>query len=80
MRDRLCALCGGTVAERRELLARKLPGGDTVLLENAPVRVCQECGHRWFTHATMTRVESLTEGRREPQEVRQVPVYSFGGV
>lgn len=77
MKDKLCALCGGVLMERVEMLVRNLTDKGTVLIENVPARVCQECGHRWLSQEIIKKLERLAEGEEEPAEVRQVPVFSL---
>ncbi len=76
-KDKLYALCGGELIERVEMLVKTLPDKGTVLIENVPARVCQQCGHRWLSHETMKKLEEVAEGQRAPEEVRQVPVFSL---
>lgn len=77
MKDNLCALCGGDLVENKVMLARELVDQGTVLIRDVPARVCEQCGHRWLSHAVMGELEALAEGRRKPQTVQQVPVFSL---
>jgi YgiT-type zinc finger domain-containing protein len=77
MKDKLCALCGGEVVERTEVLVRQLADRGTVLIKDVPARVCKQCGHRWLTQSVMTELEALAAGQREPDSVEQVAVFSL---
>lgn len=77
MKDQYCALCGGELVERRELMVRQLPDGDTALIRDVPARVCKQCGHRWLSNRVMQELLALAEGKREPVAFEQVPVFSL---
>ena len=57
-----CEHCGGHVQTRvveREALRHK---GSFVVLENAPIGVCEKCGSRYFDASGVRRVAEIGSG------------------
>ncbi len=72
-----CEYCDGTVRQKtlkQEAFAH--PRG-FVILENAPIGVCNKCGRRYYAAAVLKRVEALATGKQPPSRTEQVPVAAY---
>jgi YgiT-type zinc finger domain-containing protein len=53
--------------QKRETVTKKIPiGGTIVLVENAPARVCQDCGEIYFDGKYLLELEKKL-AQRKPQ-------------
>ena len=77
VKDTRCALCGGALVDKEVVMARDVSERGVVLIRDVPARVCDACGHRWLSQATMRGLEEVADGRRSPDAVQQVPVYAW---
>ena len=72
-----CEYCDGTVqlqVVKREVFEH--PAG-LVILENAPVGVCDTCGERYYQASLLHHVEEIRANKRAPTRIEQVPVSVF---
>jgi YgiT-type zinc finger domain-containing protein len=71
-----CEYCKGRIVGKTVDLARKVRGR-YILIENAHVGVCMECGTRYYPANFLKTVEETA--RRRPKAKREVrmPVYSL---
>jgi len=51
--------------------------GEIVIIENVPARVCVETGERYFSPATVERIQELAWKHPKPHRVVQTPVYDY---
>ena len=51
--------------------------GRFVIVENVPARVCLETGERYFSPATVERLQKLVWGKKQPDRVIETPVFQF---
>ena len=72
-----CEYCDGVVQER--MVAREAFKHRTgfVILENAPVGVCNTCGYRYYHASLLRRVEDVAAKRQVPERTEMVPVAVF---
>ncbi len=76
--DYQCEFCEGTVrAKRIEREAFKHKNG-FVILENVKIGVCNKCGNRYYSAATLRRVHDIASGKIPPEHTEQVPVAHEG--
>jgi YgiT-type zinc finger domain-containing protein len=69
-----CEHCGGVVRERRvEQEAFRHKGG-FVILEDAPIGVCEKCGARYFDASILRRVAEVGRSSVPPLRTMEVPV------
>ncbi len=54
-------------------------GGRFIIIENVPARVCLETGERFFSPATVERLQQTAWGESEPSRVIETPVFEFAG-
>ena len=74
MYDFECEHCNGRVRERRvEREAFRHKGG-FVILEDAPIGVCEKCGARYFDASILRRVAEIGRGTVPAQGTIAVPV------
>lgn len=69
-----CEYCEGTVKEQlieREAFKHKK---GFVILENAPIGICDTCGYRYYHSTLLKRVEEIAEGKRAPERSECIPV------
>jgi hypothetical protein len=72
-----CEYCDGIVRER--VVEREIFKHCTsfVILENAPIGVCDLCGYRYYHSTLLRRVEEIAARRRPPRRIESVPVTAF---
>ncbi len=51
--------------------------GEVIVVEHVPARVNEETGERYFSPATVERLQDIIRERREPSRVIQAPVFDF---
>ena len=69
-----CEYCDGVVKERiikKEVFKHK---NGFVMLENAPVGVCDECSYRYYHSSILKIVEEIANGKRSPERTEVIPV------
>jgi len=69
-----CEYCTGTVKERvveKEIFRHK---AGFVMLEKAPVGICDACGYRYYNSAILKKVEDIALGRQVPDRTESIPV------
>ena len=47
------------------------------IIENVPVRVCEETGEQFFSPETVERLQQTIWGREKPKKLIETPVYEF---
>jgi YgiT-type zinc finger domain-containing protein len=73
-----CEYCSGTVrAKRLDREAFKHRDG-FVILEDVLIGVCDICGSRYVSAATVRRVDDVATGKVQPQRTEHVPVAPAG--
>lgn len=72
-----CEYCDGTVRQR--LVAREVfkYRDSFVILEDVPIGVCDNCGHRYYHASLLHRVEQIGDQKEPPERMESVPVASF---
>ncbi len=73
-----CEYCDGTVRDKRVDREAFKHNNGFVILEDVGIGVCDKCGNRYFSAATLKRVEEIRSGTRAPDHSEQVPVASAG--
>ena len=71
-----CYFCGGQVDEQtnsREIWWH----GKLHLIENVPMGVCRQCGHKTILPAVAKSIDNLLAGAVPPDEFVEVPAYQF---
>ena len=69
-----CEYCQGTVQPKQvEQEAFKHKSG-FVILEDVVIGVCDQCGNRYYSAATLRRVQAVATGKLRPERTEQVPV------
>ena len=48
-----------------------------VILESAPVGVCEKCGYRYYHSSLLHQVEEIAAKKKAPVRVEMVPVAAF---
>lgn len=51
--------------------------GKFIVIENVPARVNLETGERYFSPATVERLQQTVWGARQPSRVIETPVFEF---
>lgn len=72
-----CGYCEGIVQHRvveREAFKHR---EGFVILENAPVGVCDGCGCRYYHAMLLRRVEEIATKKKAPERVEMVPVAAW---
>ena len=52
-------------------------GGQLVLVENVPARVCVETGEQLFSPDTVEKLQRLIWSKAKPARVIETPVFAF---
>jgi YgiT-type zinc finger domain-containing protein len=52
-------------------------GGQIIVIEHVPARVCIETGEQFFSPETVERIHAIVRGDRKPARTMQTPVYEF---
>ena len=68
-----CALCNGKLEEgTTEFMARA--GGEVVIINDVPTRVCEQCGEAYYSLETSRKIDAvMSEAHRKKLCVRPVP-------
>ena len=72
-----CEYCDGIVRERmvaQEIFKHRR---GFVMLENAPVGVCDTCGYRYYHSTLLHQVEDIANKRKPIERMETVPVAHF---
>jgi YgiT-type zinc finger domain-containing protein len=69
-----CEWCDGTIHEK--ILEREVfrHARGFVILEDAPVGVCDKCGHKYYPAALLHRVEEIALNREKAERCETIPV------
>ncbi len=69
-----CEWCDGTV--RQKILPREVfrHARGFVILEDAPVGVCDRCGHKYYSARILHRVEEVALHREKAERTEPIPV------
>jgi YgiT-type zinc finger domain-containing protein len=51
--------------------------GHVIVIEHVPARVNEETGERFFSPATVEKLQEIIRERREPSRVIEAPVFDF---
>lgn len=72
-----CESCAGTV--RMEIVHRELftHRDGFVILENVPIGVCDQCGHRYYHSSLIRRVEEIATHQKSADRVEMIPVSAY---
>jgi YgiT-type zinc finger domain-containing protein len=73
-----CDLCSADQAKLRYVTRSFGRGDRLVVIENIPYIVCDRCGERYFTGATMREIERLKQLKADRVRKKSVLVLSFG--
>ncbi|HEX8433126.1 MAG TPA: YgiT-type zinc finger protein [Longimicrobium sp.] len=71
------------ISERERRLTEQLVtytvevDGRVVIVENVPARVDDESGERFFSPATVERIQTIVWGDRAPDRIAETPVFHF---
>ena len=71
-----CYFCGGEVQERfihREIWWQ----GNLVLIENAPVGVCGQCGEKFVAPDVAKSIDRILAAQAIPDQIVQIPKYVY---
>lgn len=71
-----CYFCKGKV-ERKAIRHVHQWGEKVLIFKNVPAEVCTQCGETYFGPEALEKMGRVVAGLPEPEEVTQVPVYSF---
>ena len=71
-----CEYCKGRIVGKTVDLARKVRG-KFVLIENAHVGVCTECGTRYYPANLLKTIEEAARRRQKAKREVRMPVYSL---
>ncbi len=69
-----CQYCEGTVRARRVDRKAFRHKRGFVILENVTIGVCDKCGNRYYSAATLRRVQAVATGTITPERTEMVPV------
>jgi len=69
-----CDYCDGTVQPKQVARVAFKHRAGFVILEDVVVGVCDSCGARYFSAATVQRVQDVAAGRIQPARGEYVPV------
>ena len=69
-----CEYCDGIV--QKQILTRDVfeHRDGMVILENAPIGVCNKCGERYYRASLLHLVEDIRTHKKSPTRYEQVPV------
>jgi len=73
-----CEYCDGTVQTRRVAREAFRHRDGIVILEDAPVGVCDTCGDRYYHASLLRRVDDIVAGVAAPDRIEPVPVGHIG--
>jgi len=72
-----CEYCPGTVRQR---IVQREPVSHhrgIVVLENAPIGICDQCGAHYYAAPVLKRVESILTSSTPPARTLQVPLEAY---
>ena len=74
-----CEYCEGTVTEKmveKEIFKHRT---GFVMIEHAPIGVCDHCGYRYYHSSILKRVDDIATGRHAPVRMESIPVAPMNG-
>ena len=72
-----CEYCEGTVRERIVDQEPVSHHRGIVVLENAPIGVCDHCGAHYYAAPILKRVEAILTSAVPPERTLQIPVETY---
>ena len=69
-----CEYCQGTVQPKQVAQEAFKHKSGFVILEDVVIGVCDQCGNRYYSAATLRRVQAVATGKLRPERTEQVPV------
>ncbi len=69
-----CEYCEGIVEEhiiKKEAFKHK---NGFVIIEDAPIGICNTCGYRYYNSKLLKRVEEIASGEQDPDKTETIPV------
>jgi YgiT-type zinc finger domain-containing protein len=73
-----CEYCDGTVRPKRVAREAFKHRRGFVILEDVVIGVCDVCGNRYYSAATLRRVEAIATGKVPPERTEAVSVARAG--
>jgi YgiT-type zinc finger domain-containing protein len=73
----ICEICGKNGAQIKYITRSYGKGVNLLVIENAPVVVCPNCGESYLTAETLHEIERIQLHRRSLAKPRNVAVASF---
>lgn len=74
-----CSLCEGRLRKER-ITYSEIRNGKVFLFESTPVFVCETCGDTSFSVKVMAAIDRVIKEKRQPKEIRKIPVYSLAQI
>ena len=68
-----CYFCSRGILEEKHVTVDFRWGEQLVIIENVPVKACNECGERYYAAKIVRQMEQIAKERRKEREIR-VPV------
>lgn len=72
-----CEVCGNTTFRHEHMDEFFRVGGDTVLVEQVPARVCERCGEATFDRETVEKVRRMVQEHSHPARRVEVNAFAF---
>ena len=71
-----CTYCGGAVIEKKERIDYRYHG-QLFIMENVPVGMCNQCGHKFLTSEVAKKLEKAAANADKPLKTVAIPVISI---
>ena len=73
MKTHECEYCNGEIRERN-VTVNHWYEDKLVIIKNVPVRVCHQCGERYYEAAILDQLDTLAQNSETAQENISVPI------
>lgn len=71
-----CDFCSGAVVEKKQTVDFHYKGR-LVIIEDVPVRVCTECGEKYYDACTWDKLERIAKSKTNVKREILVPVKEY---
>lgn len=75
--DHLCAYCGGSAVQIKQVTRSFGKGAALLIIEAIPMFACPDCGESYFSAQTLHEIERIKALRKSVAVSRSVPVAAF---
>lgn len=71
-----CPECGEKMVSKKTIM-HLVHKGETVVIENVPAMICEQCGEEWIDGKMSEKIDKLLEKQKKPKQYSLTPVFDL---